>query len=162
MGLLKTFIATPETFLKQPGPVSLAVDMAPDVGAVDLAVLDVVGRPVRHARVTVTYERLPSLYLGHRRGVQELPLDGSDELDVDVTSEEAGYVQVSQQRVRVKAGRLRKTSIVLRRSDVVLRAVDARTGATLRALEDLRLEFCLLYTSPSPRDRQKSRMPSSA
>ena len=24
------------------------------------------------------------------------------------------------------------------------------------------LEFCLLYTSPSPRDRQKSRMPSSA
>ena len=25
-----------------------------------------------------------------------------------------------------------------------------------------RLQFCLLYTSPSPRDRQKSRMPSSA
>ena len=24
------------------------------------------------------------------------------------------------------------------------------------------LSFCLLYTSPSPRDRQKSRMPSSA
>ena len=26
----------------------------------------------------------------------------------------------------------------------------------------VRLMFCLLYTSPSPRDRQKSRMPSSA
>ena len=26
----------------------------------------------------------------------------------------------------------------------------------------LGLEVCLLYTSPSPRDRQKSRMPSSA
>ena len=25
-----------------------------------------------------------------------------------------------------------------------------------------RLRYCLLYTSPSPRDRQKSRMPSSA
>ena len=25
-----------------------------------------------------------------------------------------------------------------------------------------KLGFCLLYTSPSPRDRQKSRMPSSA
>ena len=25
-----------------------------------------------------------------------------------------------------------------------------------------RLDYCLLYTSPSPRDRQKSRMPSSA
>eukprot|EP00828_Plagiopyla_frontata_P013168 TRINITY_DN17707_c0_g1_i1.p1 TRINITY_DN17707_c0_g1~~TRINITY_DN17707_c0_g1_i1.p1 ORF type:complete len:111 (-),score=18.50 TRINITY_DN17707_c0_g1_i1:40-372(-) len=27
---------------------------------------------------------------------------------------------------------------------------------------DLRSQTCLLYTSPSPRDRQKSRMPSSA
>ena len=29
-------------------------------------------------------------------------------------------------------------------------------------LIDLRKFICLLYTSPSPRDRQKSRMPSSA
>ena len=29
-------------------------------------------------------------------------------------------------------------------------------------LEQLRSKVCLLYTSPSPRDRQKSRMPSSA
>ena len=28
--------------------------------------------------------------------------------------------------------------------------------------EDSAIEACLLYTSPSPRDRQKSRMPSSA
>eukprot|EP01017_Pseudomicrothorax_dubius_P044050 TRINITY_DN7413_c0_g2_i1.p1 TRINITY_DN7413_c0_g2~~TRINITY_DN7413_c0_g2_i1.p1 ORF type:complete len:198 (+),score=38.04 TRINITY_DN7413_c0_g2_i1:110-703(+) len=37
--------------------------------------------------------------------------------------------------------------------------------ATIRCLEDCHfatLENCLLYTSPSPRDRQKSRMPSSA
>ena len=27
---------------------------------------------------------------------------------------------------------------------------------------DVRVIICLLYTSPSPRDRQKSRMPSSA
>ena len=32
---------------------------------------------------------------------------------------------------------------------------------TEKVLIDL-LESCLLYTSPSPRDRQKSRMPSSA
>ena len=31
-----------------------------------------------------------------------------------------------------------------------------------RAVSDRQLEPCLLYTSPSPRDRQKSRMPSSA
>ena len=29
-------------------------------------------------------------------------------------------------------------------------------------VEDGKLQDCLLYTSPSPRDRQKSRMPSSA
>ena len=29
-------------------------------------------------------------------------------------------------------------------------------------LYDRLTKFCLLYTSPSPRDRQKSRMPSSA
>ena len=29
-------------------------------------------------------------------------------------------------------------------------------------IEQLQTEVCLLYTSPSPRDRQKSRMPSSA
>ena len=31
-----------------------------------------------------------------------------------------------------------------------------------RLLTDVVAEICLLYTSPSPRDRQKSRMPSSA
>jgi len=32
----------------------------------------------------------------------------------------------------------------------------------LRVLDMLKVNYCLLYTSPSPRDRQKSRMPSSA
>src|SRR5678810_971315 len=35
------------------------------------------------------------------------------------------------------------------------------TGGTTAHLNTL-LDVCLLYTSPSPRDRQKSRMPSSA
>ena len=35
-------------------------------------------------------------------------------------------------------------------------------GRSLRACIDRRILGCLLYTSPSPRDRQKSRMPSSA
>ena len=33
---------------------------------------------------------------------------------------------------------------------------------TTTAIEELKEYVCLLYTSPSPRDRQKSRMPSSA
>ena len=35
-------------------------------------------------------------------------------------------------------------------------------AAAGQAPEDLNPKACLLYTSPSPRDRQKSRMPSSA
>ena len=32
----------------------------------------------------------------------------------------------------------------------------------IKASLDVKTNICLLYTSPSPRDRQKSRMPSSA
>ena len=39
--------------------------------------------------------------------------------------------------------------------------LDGHLAQTQRALDALLLD-CLLYTSPSPRDRQKSRMPSSA
>ena len=46
----------------------------------------------------------------------------------------------------------------------VLGASDARKGVTVEVTHDasVRVNICLLYTSPSPRDRQKSRMPSSA
>ena len=37
-----------------------------------------------------------------------------------------------------------------------------RNKSTNQIIKDLRSKGCLLYTSPSPRDRQKSRMPSSA
>ena len=43
---------------------------------------------------------------------------------------------------------------------------DEIAGQVIKGLLDrnkeLDVNFCLLYTSPSPRDRQKSRMPSSA
>ena len=34
--------------------------------------------------------------------------------------------------------------------------------STLKTNQRVKVTCCLLYTSPSPRDRQKSRMPSSA
>ena len=44
--------------------------------------------------------------------------------------------------------------------------IEAKVGASLGTLDAaghvIAAEACLLYTSPSPRDRQKSRMPSSA
>ena len=42
------------------------------------------------------------------------------------------------------------------------RAVDSRDWDAVRACFASNATICLLYTSPSPRDRQKSRMPSSA
>ena len=56
---------------------------------------------------------------------------------------------------------------------VAATAIAARSGTSGNAVLDLTLQrlntqfkpepnTCLLYTSPSPRDRQKSRMPSSA
>ena len=39
---------------------------------------------------------------------------------------------------------------------------DLLGGMEIEQISDEELEDCLLYTSPSPRDRQKSRMPSSA
>ena len=51
-------------------------------------------------------------------------------------------------------------------SGVVLTKLDgdARGGAALsiKAVTNRPIKFCLLYTSPSPRDRTRSRMPSSA
>ena len=59
-----------------------------------------------------------------------------------------------------------------RRRDVVVAGIDALKAVWHRGAVDadgktgdgagIHVEICLLYTSPSPRDRQKSRMPSSA
>ena len=43
----------------------------------------------------------------------------------------------------------------------VIKEVRAITGLGLKEAKDM-VEGCLLYTSPSPRDRTRSRMPSSA
>ena len=49
-----------------------------------------------------------------------------------------------------------------------LKAIEAKMIATENLMKDIvklqrvQIHTCLLYTSPSPRDRQKSRMPSSA
>src|SRR5674476_854282 len=45
----------------------------------------------------------------------------------------------------------------------ILHAKLTKRGVDIKCLEiSDKIENCLLYTSPSPRDRQKSRMPSSA
>ena len=44
----------------------------------------------------------------------------------------------------------------------VVDGVTKLTGITFQSRDEAQANNCLLYTSPSPRDRQKSRMPSSA
>ena len=51
-----------------------------------------------------------------------------------------------------------KTSMDIRRGENVLIVCDPTTSEIGQALH----QACLLYTSPSPRDRTRSRMPSSA
>src|SRR5674476_113124 len=53
--------------------------------------------------------------------------------------------------------------IIMSTGGTIASRVDYRTGAVRSAISASDLYgVCLLYTSPSPRDRQKSRMPSSA
>ena len=48
--------------------------------------------------------------------------------------------------------------------DEAMKCLESEVGQQAKELADalFRTTICLLYTSPSPRDRQKSRMPSSA
>ena len=48
------------------------------------------------------------------------------------------------------------------RSQHTVGGVVAEIAATMQTLPQYDYEVCLLYTSPSPRDMRRSRMPSSA
>ena len=87
------------------------------------------------------------IYLFVPRDLVNLPLDGSD-----AGSNHPGILRFSLQLDFVD-GTSVPLVIEVRRMPII--TVDDATAMN-------RLQVCLLYTSPSPRDRQKSRMPSSA
>ena len=63
------------------------------------------------------------------------------------------------------SGILAGFTLLAKRGELTLRVQDERQGSPLAREALLETEIngrCLLYTSPSPRDRQKTRMPSSA
>ena len=57
-------------------------------------------------------------------------------------------------------GGIKKRREIIESASVALGLTDEQRTQTVPSGEPMYL--CLLYTSPSPRDRQKSRMPSSA
>ena len=86
-----------------------------------------------------------------------------------VRAEEIGGSALEDTRVVIAAGGTAGHVVPAIAVADALRAEDARVsfvGTRDRAEAELvpaaGYEICLLYTSPSPRDRQKSRMPSSA
>ena len=101
-------------------------------------------------------------------GAQELAETGPVEspgvaytvLGIAFVLEGASFTQAMVKSRRLARERGSSTwDYVLETSDTTLRAVFFEDMA---ALIGLVIAACLLYTSPSPRDRQKSRMPSSA
>ena len=79
---------------------------------------------------------------------------GGNELDL----RGGGFVPMGKkERADDVPARLSKNEFVMTAD-----AVRAAGGGSVQKGADLMYDTCLLYTSPSPRDRQKSRMPSSA
>ena len=72
-------------------------------------------------------------------------------------------LSISLQSVKLSAG-IFDTLNVIKISQTVYQFRIKRAAGSLRDVvkNDRNINTCLLYTSPSPRDRQKSRMPSSA
>ena len=96
---------------------------------------------------------------------------------IDLMLKEAGWIVQSKNEVDLGAGRgvaLREYQAETKFADYVLfvdkkpvgiiEAKKEDEGHKLTVAEDQAKEYsvCLLYTSPSPRDRTRSRMPSSA
>ena len=76
--------------------------------------------------------------------IEDVILDRSGQM-IGVVAEVGGFLDIGDKHVMIPVENLRLTPIDDRNYAIVTRYTD-----------------CLLYTSPSPRDRQKSRMPSSA
>ena len=72
-----------------------------------------------------------------------------------------GFKDVGVVEILVKAGDAvaADASLVTLESDKATMDVPAPLAGTVK---EVKVKICLLYTSPSPRDRTRSRMPSSA
>ena len=87
-----------------------------------------------------------------------------DSLDQALTLQMLGYAEMGAERFEVAIGHLRASLALDKLPESVKYNVGYMVAQLYAALGqfDEALDFCLLYTSPSPRDLSTSRMPSSA
>ena len=89
-----------------------------------------------------------------------------DALYLDTTQNKLN-IAVTQQELDLRALETKERIDVVEETantakDTADDAKAAADAATIASVNAAQVNHCLLYTSPSPRDRQKSRMPSSA
>ena len=95
-----------------------------------------------------------SIKMGQMLAVHDEKLDKQDRIDAVLFEKvESLHREVSRSTAEIKAGCERD----IRKVDDRLRLMEKKMWSIFGALS-----ICLLYTSPSPRDRTRSRMPSSA
>ena len=102
---------------------------------------------------------------GHAESLAQLPALNQTQIDlmrsmVERLDQQSTATEVLGERL----GDMPKMFEKLNSSLEKVAATDQRTASTLGEFKDnmTRIQACLLYTSPSPRDRTRSRMPSSA
>ena len=72
------------------------------------------------------------------------------------------YGQGNARSITVAAVDFRDLNREIGGGAALVELTDEKGDTALCLVQDVQYHACLLYTSPSPRDRQKSRMPSSA
>ena len=121
-------------------------------------------QPVRRdAQRQVVYQRMEIQHVGiHQAAVQREPDPVFSVIDYRERADRAGtHTKKFEQTV----GTAKRQSV---RADLVLQCLQVDLAILLRNDQKIpflavtQIQVCLLYTSPSPRDRSLSRMPSSA
>ena len=128
-----------------------------------------------------TFQTKSNINPATRQGSYKLSV--SDDLKVEIIIEDNDLTQLfSSNTFVVMDAKITEITYMIKGTETVVKMIPAAKGEIdnvltveeklLKNFTDIlysakggagwKMTFCLLYTSPSPRDRQKSRMPSSA
>ena len=115
-------------------------------------------------QATLTDQNIRDLSTERRTNLEALPGQAAQDVQADFATQQA----LQQEGYQNIVDKIQSTKVDTEKINKVVNDAKADYDRKLTALNGLENEMndfaynCLLYTSPSPRDRQKSRMPSSA